>query len=89
MASRRSHSPGCSANAVAEARLTQNVLAEFCSANGQFYASVSACVQTKQGQFALDVLGFLPQLPARQVFGLVHSADVEHVVRQAPPAPHW
>ena len=34
-------------------------------------------------------IGFLPQLPARQVFGLVHSVDVEHVVRQAPPVLHW
>jgi hypothetical protein len=31
--------------------------------------------------------GFLPQLPAMQVLGLVHSALVEQVVRQAPPVP--
>jgi hypothetical protein len=37
----------------------------------------------------LAPIGFLPQLPARQVFGLVHSLDVEHVMRQAPPVPHW
>ena len=37
----------------------------------------------------LAPIGFLPQLPARQVFGLVHSADVEHVVRQAPAVLHW
>jgi hypothetical protein len=37
----------------------------------------------------LAPIGFLPQLPARQVFGLVQSADVEHIVRQAPLVPHW
>ena len=31
--------------------------------------------------------GFLPQLPAMQVFGLVQSAVVVQVVRQAPPEP--
>ena len=33
------------------------------------------------------LIGFLPQLPDRQVFGLVHSADVVHVVRHAAPVP--
>ena len=37
----------------------------------------------------LAPIGFFPQLPARQVFGVVHSADVEHMVRHAPPVPHW
>jgi hypothetical protein len=41
-----------SANAMAEARMTQKVLSEFCSANGQFYKSEAHCVATKQGQFA-------------------------------------
>jgi hypothetical protein len=33
-------------------------------------------------------IGFLPQLPARQVFGLVQSLVAVQVVRQAPPVPH-
>jgi len=33
-------------------------------------------------------IGFLPQLPERQVFGLVQSVLVVQVVRQAPPVPH-
>jgi hypothetical protein len=32
-------------------------------------------------------IGFLPQLPLMQVLGLVQSALVMHVVRQAPPVP--
>jgi hypothetical protein len=32
-------------------------------------------------------IGFLPQLPARQVFGLVQSVLLPQVVRQAPPVP--
>jgi hypothetical protein len=43
------------ANAVAEARMTQQVLAEFCSANGQYYKSMKDCVSTKQGQFGNKV----------------------------------
>jgi hypothetical protein len=39
-------------NAVAEARMTQQILTEFCSAHGQFYNSLKHCVATKQGQFA-------------------------------------
>ena len=31
--------------------------------------------------------GFFPQLPPMQVFGLVQSAFVAQVVRQAPPVP--
>jgi hypothetical protein len=33
--------------------------------------------------------GFLPQLPLRQVFGVVQSAVVPHIMRQAAPGPHW
>lgn len=44
------------ANAVAEARMTQKVLTEFCSANGQFYESTAKCVQTKQAQFGTKTL---------------------------------
>ena len=32
-------------------------------------------------------IGFLPQLPLMQVFGLVQSALVVQLVRQAPAAP--
>src|SRR5688572_25925767 len=39
------------ANAVAEARMTQKVLAEFCSANAQYYKSLADCV----AQFANKV----------------------------------
>src|SRR5688572_16010637 len=39
------------ANAVAEARMTQKVLTEFCSANAQYYKSTAHCV----GQFANKV----------------------------------
>jgi hypothetical protein len=34
------------ANAVAEARMTQNVLTEFCAANKQYYSSVKHCFDT-------------------------------------------
>ena len=34
-------------------------------------------------------IGFFPQLPARQVFGLVHSLEAVQVVRQAAFVPHW
>jgi len=34
------------------------------------------------------LIGFLPQLPLMHVFGLVQSALLPQVVRQAPPVPH-
>jgi hypothetical protein len=33
--------------------------------------------------------GFLPQLPEMHVFGVVQSAVVVHIIRQAAPGPHW
>jgi hypothetical protein len=37
------------ANAVAEARLTQKVLTEFCAANGQYYKNLAHCIETQGG----------------------------------------
>jgi hypothetical protein len=33
-------------------------------------------------------IGFLPQLPARHVFGLVQSVVDPQVIRHVPPVPH-
>jgi hypothetical protein len=51
-----------------------------CSQNVELHSAAAAQVAP---------IGFLPQLPVMQVFGVVQSAVDPQVVRQVPVVPHW